>query len=69
MGLDALGRFGAELSAGQLEVVVGLEIQPELRAVAEVQAEARRGVGADPATGSCRRPSTDLSADRCRRRA
>jgi hypothetical protein len=36
------------LATGEFEIVVGLQVQPELRAVAEIQAETERGVGADP---------------------
>jgi hypothetical protein len=61
MSPDPLGGFAAELSAGELEVVVRLQVQPELRAVAEVEAEAERGVGADPA------PAVDDLGDAVRR--
>jgi hypothetical protein len=45
---DALGRFGAELPTRDLEVVVGLHVQPELRAVPEIDAETQGRVGGDP---------------------
>jgi hypothetical protein len=49
---DAFRLLGAELPARHLEVVVGLQVEPELRAVAEVEAEPERRVDADaPSVG------------------
>jgi hypothetical protein len=42
---DPPGVRGGEPPARDLEIVVRLQVQPELRAVAEVQAKAQHGVG------------------------
>jgi hypothetical protein len=47
---DPLGRLAGQLPAHDLEIVVRLQVQPELRAVAEVQAETQRRVGGDPSS-------------------
>ena len=49
LGGDPLGQFRAESTSGELEVIVGLEIHPELRCGAEEEAEPERGVGTDAA--------------------
>ena len=46
---DAPGVLGSQLPAGQFEVVVCLQVHPELRAVAEEQAEAQGGIRRDAA--------------------
>jgi hypothetical protein len=46
---DPLGRFRFERTPGELEVVVRLEIHPELGCGAEEEAEPERGVGTDAA--------------------
>lgn len=43
--------LGAFLALHQRDLVLPLEVEPELRAVAEVAAEAHGGVGVDRATG------------------
>jgi hypothetical protein len=44
---DAVGVFGLELPPRHFEVVMGPKIEPEDRAVAEVQAQPKCGVGPD----------------------
>lgn len=46
-GLDAADDLVAVVAFGAGEVVWGLEVEPELRVVAEIAAEAERGVGGD----------------------
>jgi hypothetical protein len=45
--LDALGVRGIEVPPRHLQIIVGLQVHPELRAVAEVQAEPQRRVRRD----------------------
>ena len=49
LGGDPLGRFRAESTPGELEVVMRLEIHPELGCGAEEEARTERGVGTDAA--------------------
>ena len=46
---DALGDLGALFSLNDADVILPLQVQPELRAVTEVAAEPHRGVGRDRA--------------------
>jgi hypothetical protein len=48
--LDPRNRFGREVLARDLEIVVRLEVQPEFRAVAKIQAEAQRCISGGPPT-------------------
>src|ERR1700722_11480810 len=48
--LDALCVRSLQVPPRHLQVVVGLQAHPELRAVAEVQAQPQRGVGGDAAS-------------------
>ena len=48
-GADALGDLRAAVALDQSDLVLALEVEPELRPVAEVAAEAYRRVGGDPA--------------------
>ena len=48
--LDPHHGCGLEVLARDLVIVVRLKIQPEFRAVAEIQAETQRRISGDPAT-------------------
>jgi hypothetical protein len=45
--LDAFCIFGLEVPPRHFQVVVGLKVHPELRTVAEVQAQPQRGISGD----------------------
>src|SRR5579863_6096488 len=45
--LDAPGSVRLEVPPRQFQIVMGLQIQPKLRAVAKVQAQPKRGIGGD----------------------
>jgi hypothetical protein len=47
--LDPFGVLGLQIPPRQFQIVTGLQIEPKLRAVAEIRAEPERGVGRDAA--------------------
>jgi hypothetical protein len=47
-GPDAPGNFRTLLPLDHANVILSLQVQPELRAVAKIAAEPHRGIGRDP---------------------
>src|SRR5436190_23213714 len=44
---DTFRILGSQIPPGHLEIIIALEVHPELRTIAEVQAQPQRGVGRD----------------------
>src|SRR5215471_6081437 len=45
--LDSLRVFRLQVSPRHFQIVVALQVHPKLRAVAEIQTQAKRGIGSD----------------------